>query len=136
MKNVFQNAMNWVRRARPADWLRLIKRLLPHVAIVISGMLIVFFVIDRINKPMGFMSNEFHKRITFVLALLAIYFAVQLITLQRRAERAAYRRRLRPGAGLQRQHGYRRRTRRPVHRKDHAGEEGSVGSASGAVGRI
>ena len=105
MKNVFRNAMNWVRRARPADWLRLIKRLLPHVAIVISGMLIVFFVIDRINKPMGFMSNEFHKRITFVLALLAIYFAVQLITLQRRAERAAYRRRLQEAQRKQRAAG-------------------------------
>ena len=92
---IVQNAVNWVRRARPADWLRLVRKLLPHVAIVISGMLIVFFVIDRINKPMGFMTNEFHKRITFVLALLAIYFAVQLIALQRRAERAEYKRRLR-----------------------------------------
>ena len=92
---IIQNAVNWVRRARLADWLRLVRRLLPHVAIVISGMLIVFFVIDRVNKPMGFMTNEFHKRITFVLALLAIYFAVQLIALQRRAERAEYKRRLR-----------------------------------------
>ena len=92
---IIQNAVNWVRRARLADWLRLVRKLLPHVAIVISGMLIVFFVIDRVNKPMGFMTNEFHKRITFVLALLAIYFAVQLIALQRRAERAEYKRRLR-----------------------------------------
>ena len=92
---IVQNAVNWVRRARLADWLRLVRKLLPHVAIVISGMLIVFFVIDRVNKPMGFMTNEFHKKITFVLALLAIYFAVQLIALQRRAERAEYKRRLR-----------------------------------------
>ena len=92
---IIQNAVDWVRRARLADWLRLVRKLLPHVAIVISGMLIVFFVIDRVNKPMGFMTNEFHKRITFVLALLAIYFAVQLIALQRRAERAEYKRRLR-----------------------------------------
>ena len=92
---LIKNAIKWIRRATPADWIRLVKKLLPHVAIVISGMLIVFFVIDRVNKPMGFMTNEFHKRITFVLALLAIYFAVQLIALQRRAERAEYRRRLR-----------------------------------------
>ena len=92
---IIGNALNWIRRAKPADWLRLVRKLLPHVAIVISGMLIVFFVIDRVNKPMGFMTNEFHKRITFVLALLAIYFAVQLIALQRRAERAEYKRRLR-----------------------------------------
>ena len=92
---IIKNAIKWIRRATLADWIRLVKKLLPHVAIVISGMLIVFFVIDRVNKPMGFMTDEFHKRITFVLALLAIYFAVQLIALQRRAERAEYRRRLR-----------------------------------------
>ena len=68
--------IHWIKRARPADWLKLIKKLLPHVAIVISGMLIVFFVIDRFNKPMGFMTNEFHKRLTFVLAILAIYFEI------------------------------------------------------------
>lgn len=86
--------IHWIKHARPADWIRLIKKLLPHVAIVISGMLIVFFVIDRINKPMGFMTNEFHKRLTFVLAILAIYYAVQSIALQRRLERAEYQRRL------------------------------------------
>lgn len=36
-------------------------KLLPHVSIVISGMLVVFFCIDRVNTPMGFMTNEFHK---------------------------------------------------------------------------
>ena len=87
--------IHWIKRARPADWLKLIKKLLPHVAIVISGMLIVFFVIDRFNKPMGFMTNEFHKRLTFVLAILAIYFAVKNIALQRRIERAEYQRRVR-----------------------------------------
>ena len=90
-----KKALEWIRNARPADWLRLVKKLLPHVAIVLSGMLIVFFVIDRFNKPMGFMTNEFHKKITFVLALLALYFAIQSISLQRRAERAEYKRRLR-----------------------------------------
>ena len=90
-----RNVLDWIRRAKPGDWLRLIKKLLPHAAIVMAGMLIVFFVIDRVNKPMGFMTNEFHKRLTFALALLSIYFAVQLIALQRRAERAEYLRRLR-----------------------------------------
>ena len=87
--------INWIKKAKLKDWIHLIKKLLPHVAIVLAGMLIVFFVIDRVNKPMGFMTNEFHKRITFVLALLSIYFAVQIISVQRRMERAEYRRRLR-----------------------------------------
>ena len=84
--------IHWIKRARPADWLNLVKKLLPHVMIVISGMLIVFFVIDRFNKPMGFMTNEFHKRLTFVLAILAIYYAVKNIALQRRVERMEYQR--------------------------------------------
>lgn len=87
--------MNWIRRAKLSDWLRLIDKLLPHVAVVLSGMLVVFFLIDRVNKPMAFMTNEFHKRITFVLAILAIYLAVRRISAMRRAERDAYRRKLR-----------------------------------------
>ncbi|MBR3504955.1 MAG: hypothetical protein IKO07_12065 [Clostridia bacterium] len=92
---IVKKTLDRIRRARPADWLRLVKKLLPHAAILMAGMLIVFFAIDRVNKPMGFMTNEFHKRLTFALSLLTIYFAVQLIALQRRAERAEYRRRLR-----------------------------------------
>ncbi len=80
------------KSAAPADWRGLARKMLPHAAIVLAGMLVVFFVIDRINKPMGFMVNEFHKIITFALALLAIYMAVRLISIERRTERAAYRR--------------------------------------------
>lgn len=90
-----KKALDWIKRARLSDWLRLVDRLLPHAAIVISGMLVVFFLIDRVNKPMAFMTNEFHKRIVFVLALMAIYLAARRISAQRRAERDAYRRRLR-----------------------------------------
>lgn len=84
--------LNWILNATLADWRRLIRKLLPHIAIIISGMLVVFFVIDRINKPMEFMTNEFHKRLTFVLSILAIYMAVRIISLQRKTERAAQKR--------------------------------------------
>ncbi|MBQ8081408.1 MAG: hypothetical protein IJ240_05880 [Clostridia bacterium] len=90
-----RRAIQWIKRARLGDWLRLLDKLLPHVAIILSGMLVVFFLIDRVNKPMAFMTNEFHKRITFALALMAIYLAVRRISAMRRAERDAYRRRLR-----------------------------------------
>lgn len=85
--------IKWIKRARPGDWLWLLDKVLPHAAIVLSGMLIVFFLIDRVNKPMAFMTNEFHKRITFVLALMAIYLAVRRISAMRRAERIAAKRR-------------------------------------------
>lgn len=97
--------IRWIKHARPADWLNLVKKLLPHVMIVISGMLIVFFVIDRFNKPMGFMTNEFHKRLTFVLAILAIYYAIKAIALQRRMERIEYQRRVKAAEERARQAG-------------------------------
>lgn len=90
-----RSVLNWIKRARLGDWLRLLDRLLPHVAIVLSGMLVVFFLIDRVNKPMAFMTNEFHKRAVFALALMAIYLAARRVSAQRRAERDDYRRRLR-----------------------------------------
>ena len=84
-----------IRRAKGADWLRLMDKLLCHAAIVLSGMLAVFFLIDRVNKHMSFMTNEFHKRITFLLAIAAIYMAVRRIASSRKAERDDYRRKLR-----------------------------------------
>ena len=86
--------LDWIKHAKLADWLKLLDKAIPHVAIVLSGMLVVFFVIDRVNKPMAFMTNEFHKRITFALALMAIYLAVRRISAIRKAERDAYRRKL------------------------------------------
>lgn len=106
--------IRWIKHARPADWLNLVKKLLPHVMIVISGMLIVFFVIDRFNKPMGFMTNEFHKRLTFALAILAIYFAVKAIALQRRMERMEYLRRVKAAEERARQAGNAPRPSRPA----------------------
>jgi len=89
------NIIKWIKKARMKDWTELIKNLIPHAAIIISGMLIVFFVIDRINKPMGFMSNEFHKRLTFTLSLLCIMLSCGRISQIRAQKRAAYQRRLR-----------------------------------------
>ena len=106
--------IHWIRHARPADWLKLVKKLLPHAAIVISGMLIVFFVIDRFNKPMGFITNEFHKRLTFALSILAIYLAVKAIALQRRMERAEYQRRVKAAEERARQAGSAPRPSRPA----------------------
>lgn len=62
-------------------------KIVPHVTIVISGMLIVFFAIDRVNKAMGFMTNEFHRVITFILALLSVGQSIAIIAFQRKRER-------------------------------------------------
>ena len=70
-------------------------QILPHVSIVMSGMMIVFFLIDRVNQPMGFMTNEFHRWLSFFLALFCVGYSVAVIAGQRRRERNEERRRRR-----------------------------------------
>ena len=81
----------WFKNATFEDWCYLIIRLLPHAAIVMAGMLIVFFVIDRINKPMAFMTNEFHKQLTFFLSVISIGMAIRIISRNRKIDRMARR---------------------------------------------
>ncbi len=68
-------------------------RVLPHVTIVMAGMMIVFFLIDRVNTPMGFMANEFHKWLSFLLALACMGYSVAVIGYQRYQDEQADRRR-------------------------------------------
>ena len=49
-----------------------IKSILPHFIIVPSGMLIVLFVIDRLNPHVYFMANEFHKWLLLIVCVLGI----------------------------------------------------------------
>ena len=83
--------MKELLKIKPVKWAL---KALPHISIVISGMLIVFFCIDRVNKPMAFMTNEFHKVLTFILALLSLGYSVFIMAYQRRMERAEERRRI------------------------------------------
>ena len=73
--------------------LRMLFKVLPHAVVVMSGMMIVFFLIDRVNTPMGFMTNEFHKWLSMMLALISLGYAVLTIAWQRRQERIAEQRR-------------------------------------------
>lgn len=69
--------------------MKYLMKALPHASIVMAGMMIVFFAIDRVNTPMGFMTNEFHKWLSFFLAVSCLIYSVSAIARQRRRERAA-----------------------------------------------
>ncbi len=73
--------------------LKMLFKVLPHAVIVMAGMMIVFFCIDRVNTPMGFMTNEFHKWLSMLLALTSLGYAILTIAWQRRQERIAEQRR-------------------------------------------
>lgn len=93
-KNFFDKILDKVHRLTVEDYLNAISKTLPHAIIVIALMLLTFFAIDRVNKPMGFMTNEFHKILTFILCISSLYYAINSISSRRQQERASHKRRV------------------------------------------
>lgn len=56
-----------------------LKKLIPHIAIILALMTLTFFVIDRFNSFMDFMTSEMSKWVFAALAVFAIASAVRLI---------------------------------------------------------
>ena len=65
----------------------MLRKLLPHVAIIISVMYFVFYFIDRVNSAMAFINNDITKNLLFALCLIAILESVWLILSNRAQER-------------------------------------------------
>ncbi|MBQ8507871.1 MAG: hypothetical protein IJ466_10625 [Clostridia bacterium] len=65
----------------------MLRKLLPHAAIIISCMYFVFFFIDRVNSAMNFIDNGITKGLLFVLGIISIVNAIFLIRDNRRKER-------------------------------------------------
>ena len=57
----------------------MLRKLLPHAAIILSGMYFVFFFIDRVNSAMAFINNGITKRLLFILCVIVIIMAIWLI---------------------------------------------------------
>lgn len=75
-------------RRRAALALRLARAvvvLIPHVSIIISGVMVVLLIVDHANASMGFMDQEGTKALIFALSLASIITAMLAITYQRRA---------------------------------------------------
>ena len=68
----------------------MLRKLLPHAAIILSGMYFVFFFIDRVNAAMAFIDNPITKWLLFALGVVSVTNAILLI----RDDRARRRRRL------------------------------------------
>ncbi len=56
-----------------------LKRLIPHITIILAMMTLTFFVIDRFNEFMDFMTSELSKWVFAALAVFALATAVRLI---------------------------------------------------------
>lgn len=67
-----------------------IRYALYHLTIVLAGMYIVFYFIDRVNTAMMFINNDITKFLLLIMCLLTIFNTLQFIY----AERERLRRRL------------------------------------------
>ena len=69
-----------------------LRKLTAHSAIIISGMYIVFFFIDRVNSAMCFIDNNITKALLLILSLLSIINAILVIAQCRKELRRKLRR--------------------------------------------
>ena len=61
--------------------------LIPHINIILSLFLITCFIVDRFNRAMAFINNDFTKITLLVLTVLVIVQSVYLIVKHRRDSR-------------------------------------------------
>lgn len=84
------------------------KKVFPHITIILSVMTLTFFVIERFNAMMAFMTSRLSQWVFAALAVLAIITSIRLIKAdwdadrrarerQARLERQAMRRRMQEG---------------------------------------
>lgn len=59
---------------------KLVKTILAHAAIVLSGMLLVLLAIDRVNEAMMFIDNSITKGLLWALCIISILNAAHLLT--------------------------------------------------------
>ena len=74
-----------------------VARILPHLTIVLALLTLTFFVVDRINVVMAFMTSELSKWLFALLAACSLTSSVMLVAHQwredaRQARREAKRR--------------------------------------------
>ncbi len=62
-------------------------KVLAHACIIISGMLLTFFVIDRVNPFMEFLTSEMSLWLIFAFSLLTLTQSIMLIVTIRKHER-------------------------------------------------
>jgi len=63
----------------------MLKRIIPHVCLIISIMMLVLFGIDRVNEAMNFIGNNVFDVLLLLFCLSAIPTAIYLIADNRRS---------------------------------------------------
>lgn len=60
------------------------KKIIPHIAIILSVMFLVFYVLDYFNDAMNFIANTISKNLLPVLCVSSFATSVMAIGMQRK----------------------------------------------------
>jgi len=61
-----------------------LSRTLPHLCIILSGVIVTLVLIDKVNTQMNFIDNSITKNLLLILALLSVVCSVMLASRQRK----------------------------------------------------
>lgn len=62
----------------------MLKSAVPHLSLVMSVMMLIFLVLDRVNRAMNFIGNDTFNVTLLIYSLLTILTSVYLIAANRR----------------------------------------------------
>lgn len=65
----------------------MLRRIIPHATIVLCNMYVVFYLIDRVNPAMEFITNNITKFLILLMCILSTVNAALLIRDQRRRKK-------------------------------------------------
>lgn len=66
--------------------MEMIKKLVPHICIVLAGMFITFVIVDRFNSFMAVLDNGTAKTLLLLFSVIAVIVSVMLVKKQRKEE--------------------------------------------------
>jgi hypothetical protein len=66
--------------------MKTVKNVLPHICVIMSGMFITFFIVDKFNLEMAFINNDTTKFLMLVFSVVSIVVSSMLIYKNRREE--------------------------------------------------
>ena len=62
---------------------KVLARILPHLCIILSGVILTLVIIDKVNTQMNFIDNNITKNLLLVFAVLSVVCSVMLAGRQR-----------------------------------------------------
>ena len=71
----------------------MLRKIIPHATIVLCNMYVVFYLIDRVNPAMEFITNEITKFLILLMCILSTVNAALIIYDQRRRRKMMNNRR-------------------------------------------